>query len=176
MPDEALLAPSPIDEQARFGPEFVLPIHEEMPPEPDPYADVETDLDPRVRQDFVGLTYLGRLEEECTVAGHRFLLCTPSQDDRLEMGPLHKPYLNTISTEFAWQLIKVAAFLQRIDSSPAPEPLSPGVSGLRTRWEWVKDSIHSDKVIGLLYQKCLLLEAKVEDVIAELDRLGEPSA
>lgn len=170
MPDEDLL---PIDAQAEFGPTVVFPVMEEMPEEPDPYADVKSDLDPRARQDFTGLLYLGCLEEECTVGGHKFLLRTPSQDDRLEMGVIHKPYLNTVSTEVAWRAITVAAHLRRIDSEIAPEPLNPAVSGVRTRFEWMRSSIYSDEVIDRIYQYCLELSSRVGLVIDQLDGLGE---
>jgi hypothetical protein len=164
----------PIDAQADFGPSFVLPqTAPDLESEPDPYDAVETGLDPRVRQDFMGLLYLGRMEDECTIAGHKFLLRTPSQDDRLEMGPLHKPYLNTVTTEVAWRLITVAAYLRRIDSEPAPEPLNTNVSALRTRLEWTRNNIYAEQVIEALYDRCLLLDGRVREVITALDGQGE---
>jgi hypothetical protein len=133
-------------------------------------------MDPRHREDFVGLLYLGRLEETCTVAGHRFLLRTPSQPDRLEMGPLHKPYLNTVTTEPAWRLVTVAAYLRGIDSQVAPEPLSSAVTALRTRLDWVRENIYSEKIIERLYDECLILDGRVREVIGALDGQGETSA
>lgn len=173
MPDEDLL---PADAQVGFELPFTLPQVELTEDEPDPFATIETDMDPRVRQDFTGLLYVGRLEEECKVAGHRFLLRSPSQDDRLEMGPVHKPYVNTATMENAWRTITVSAYLRRIDSEVAPEPLGPGVGAVRTRFDWMRASIYSSAVIDILYQNCLELGARVDAVISSLDSLGEASA
>lgn len=167
---------APIDEAAAaFTPMVTIPDDplEDMPA---PLASVDTDFDEKHREDFTGLLYLGKLEEECTVAGHRFLLATPSQDDRLEMGPLHKPWVNTITGEMAWRTIFVAAYLRKIDSEDAPQPLSPANTGLRTRFDWVQRSIASDVVIEKLFEHCLLVDARVRELIEELDGLGESSA
>jgi hypothetical protein len=173
-PNEADLLP--VDAQATFGPSFVLPITPETEPEEGPFDDVDTELDPKIREDFIGLTYLGKLEETCRVAGHTFLLRTPSQVDRLEMGPLHKPYLNTVTTEAAWRQLTVAAYLRRIDSQVAPDPLSPSITALRVRLDWVRENIYSEQVVDRLYDECLLLDSRVRDVIEALDGQGEPSA
>jgi hypothetical protein len=162
----------PIDAAAQFGPNVVLPVSEEPEPEPEGLEEVKTDLDPRARQDFIGLLYLGYLEEEVKVAGHRFLLRTPSQAERLEIGALHKPFLNTVSTEPAWRVLMVASYLRRIDAEPAPEPLAI-VSPLRARWEWVQDSIHSPVMIEHIYDRCMMLEFRARAVVEALDGQGE---
>ena len=168
-PDDLL----PIDAQADFGPTFVLPVTEDRPPEPGTFDDLDTEIARKSREDFVGLLYLGRLEETCSVAGHTFLLRTPPQSDRLEMGPLHKPYLNTVSTEPAWRVITVAAYIRKIDSQFAPEPLSPSMTPLRTRLDWVQTNVYSEQVIERLFDECLMLDARVREVIEALDGQGE---
>lgn len=179
--DDSLL---PIDPEvaagagANFGPGFEFPIDEsvEEEPEEDPQQQAKDDLSDRAKEDFVGLMHLGHLEDECIVAGHKFLLRTPSQDDRLDMGSVHKPFLNTMSVEPAWQLVYVSAYLRRIDSIPAPEPLNSSISGLRTRFDWVKATIASPIMIGLLYQECMALGARERACVEYLDGLGERSA
>jgi hypothetical protein len=166
----------PFDAQADFGPAFVLPVQEEPAPEPGPFDDIPTEMDARIREDFIGLVYLGRLEETCTVAGHTFTLRTPSQPDRLEMGPLHKPYLNTVTTESAWRLITVAAYLRKIDSQPSPEPLSASVTALSTRLVWTRENIYSDQIIDRIFDHCLVLDGRVREIIDTLDGQGESSA
>jgi hypothetical protein len=165
----------PVDEEAEaFTPMVHLP---EDPPEPaEPLAEVESDFDPKHREDFTGLLYLGQLEDECTIAGHYFKLVTPTQADRLAMGPLHKPWVNTLTAELAWRLIIVSAYLRKIDNEDAPEPLNSHTSALGTRFDWVQRSISSDIVIERLYERCLLIDARVRQLIEELDRLGESSA
>lgn len=167
---------TPVDETAAaFVPIVTVP---EDPPEaaPSPLASVDSVFDEKYREDFTGLLYLGKLEDECTVAGHRFLLATPTQDDRLEMGPLHKPWVNTITGEMAWRTIFVAAYLRRIDEEVAPEPLNSSITGLRTRFDWVRRSIVSDIIIEKLFEQCMIIDARVRELIEELDGLGESSA
>lgn len=169
-PDEAL-------EPANFQPMFIMPEADEPEVEvDDELGDVESVFDARYREPFTGLLYLGKLEETCRVAGHDFVIATPGQQDRLEMGVLHKPWLNTVSGEQAWRLIKVAAYLQKIDDEDAPAPLKGDRVELRDKFRWVMQTIESERVIELLYDQCLLLEDKVRRVIEELDRLGESSA
>ena len=174
---DPLLPVDPDFAAASFGPGVVFETGDEEQEDP-PSAEkqVEDDLDERAQEDFRGLMYAGYLEDECTVAGHRFLLRTPTQEDRLDLGAVHKPYLNTMSVEPAFQMIFVSMYLRRIDSIPAPEPLNTSVSGVRTRFEWVKNSIVSPIVIGMLYLECMGLAARERAVVEHLDRLGGPSA
>lgn len=154
------------------GPYFRMELPEEEP-EPEPEPTETSDLDPRHREDFTGLLYLGRLEEQCTIAGHRFLLRTPGQAERLEMGLIIKPYMNTATVEKAWRLLTVAAYTHQIDSVPSPVPLTAADTALRARFEWILTSITAEPVIELIYNRCRELDARTRDVVEALDGLGE---
>lgn len=154
----------------------IVTVGEEVPDETSVLDEIETSFDPRFREDFVGLLYLGHLEETCTVAGHRFQLRTPGQEDRLSMGLVHRPYANTVMGEQAWRTVMVATYLRAIDGSSAPEPLNSNQGVVATRFKWVIDSIHSDKVIELVFNEVMLLDAKVREMIEALDDLGKASA
>lgn len=130
-------------------------------------------FDERHREDFVGLLHLGKLEMECRVAGHRFLLRTPSQPDRLAMGPLHKEWLNTLTAERAWMLVTVAAYTRRIDTEVAPEPLNQNITALRTRFDWIMASIYNEQIVERVYSHCMLLDARTRELIDQLDELGK---
>lgn len=158
-----------------FAPIITVP---EAPPQEEqtPLAEVSSEFDPRHRDNFVGLLYLGKLEDMCTIAGHRFRLATPNLRDRLAMGPLHKTYANTVVGEMAWRTITVAAYLREIDGQAAPEPLNSRDEPVAVRLRWVLDSIHSDEMIGLIYQQALLISAQVHELTEALDALGEASA
>lgn len=160
----------PVDESA-----FTPLVQVAEAPEPDTVLidDDGLSFDDRHREDFIGLLYVGQLEKEVRVAGHRFLLRTPGQRDRLEMGPVHKPWLNTLTAERAWMAVTVAAYVQRIDSEDAPEPLNKNVSLLRARLEWIQATIESEHVIERIYNECLLLDARVRELIDELDEQGK---
>lgn len=180
MPDDDLLpaVELPMDSMSEqlLGPRVVVAEDEPDPANTNPFDDIESKFDPRYREDFVGLLYLGKLEEECTVAGHRFLLITPSHSERMEMGPLHKPYVNTLSAERAWESIVVASYLREIDGTPKPLPLRGDVLPLRESWEWVKTNIYSPQIISEIFEKCLLLDDRTRTLIGELDDLGKVSA
>lgn len=160
----------PIDTPT-FGPAFRMPVDEE----PDAEEQIDNDLDPRAREDFLGLLYLGRLEEECTVAGHRFLLRTPSQDDRLDIGLVHKPYLNTVASEPAYRMITVASFVHRIDDQDEPAPLTGKSTTLRDRFNWIRASITSDVIIEKLFAECMELDGRTRAVVDYLDGQGKAS-
>lgn len=161
-----------------------LPMDPGLPPPPEPAElpesvedsvtddrpEEEKDLDPRARQDFEGLLYLGYLEEECEVAGHHFLLRTPTQDERIEMGLIHRAYINSFVVESAWELLMVAMYCQRIDSRDAPEPLTERARNpVATRFEWIKRSIRSSVVITKVFNHCVLLEKREKDLVDYLD-------
>lgn len=161
-------------DQLILGPVFTMP---EQIPQPVEEAapsgeDALSSFDARFREPFTGLLYLGHLEETVTVLGHEFRLITPSQNERLETGILHKKYLNSISAEIAWAAITVAAYLRQVDGSDLPQPIGPVDTGLRDRFSWVVENLKG-VVIQRLYEQCLLLDSKVNDVINELERLGE---
>lgn len=154
----------------------IVTVGGDPPPEQSELDEIETAFDPRYREDFVGLLYLGYLEETCVVAGHRFQLRTPGQEDRLSMGVIQRPYANTVMGEQAWRAVTVAAYLRDIDGTPAPEPLNSSQSAVATRFNWVVNSIHSDQIIELIFIQIRLLDARVREMIGALDNLGEASA
>lgn len=175
MQDDGLIPLDETDLPGSFTPLVVIP-DDEPSGQRHPLENVDSQFDPKHREDFVGLLYVGKLEEQCTVAGHRFSLSTPGQTDRLSMGPLHKPYANTVAGEQAWRTIVVAAYLRQIDGELAPEPLRSDGNPVEERFRWVLNSIHSDNVITRIYEETLLLDARVNTLVDILDDLGEASA
>lgn len=165
----------PLDEDAlpgSFTPIVSLP--EEEPAPAAAFDDVDSAFDPKFREDFIGLLYLGMQEKEIRHFGHRFLLRTPGQADRLRMGEVHKQWANTVQGEYAWRMIYVAGFLRRIDDEQAPEPLKGGPGeGLVARFRWVLESIESPVVIDTLFNECLNLELSSANLIEALDDVGE---
>lgn len=137
-----------------------------------PGGDALSQFDRRYREPFTGLLYLGQLEKTVIHFGHSFDLRTPSQREKIEGGMIHKDYLNTISSEIAWATITVATYLRAVDGTPLPEPLGPKDSGLRDRFNWVVDNLRN-QVVQTLFIDCLGLDEKVDQVLAEFDRLGE---
>jgi hypothetical protein len=144
-------------------------------PEPEPVALPESDqlpeFDPRWREPFEGLTFLGHLDDDVIVWGHRFKIMTPSSAERLEMVLLTKEFDGTIGTEFAYAAGLVAAYLIRVDGTDLPRPIGndPKETAVRDRWDWVLANLKKP-VIDELFEACLDLD---DTVRAVLDAMGK---
>ena len=133
-----------------------------------------SEFDQRYREPFTGLLYLGKLEKTVYLFGHSFELRTPSQAEKIEIGLLHKPYVNSMASELAWGTLTLAAYLRSIDGTPLPEPLGPKDSGLKERFDWIVNHLRS-QIVQALFTECVALETKVDNILKEFDRLGESS-
>jgi hypothetical protein len=155
----------------------------ELPIDPDSFGGVATEvgeqdetetptgLDPRALDDFIGLMFLGYVEETCEVAGHHFRLRTPGHDERIERGELHRKYLNSMNQDTMWEMLTVAAYCIEIDGVPAPEPLGPKIGQVETRLKWIKDHIASHLVIRRLFEETLVtIDARERTIVEYLDQ------
>jgi len=128
------------------------------------------EFDPKHREDFEGLLYLGKLTHEFEWLGHRFLIRTLSVDESLEIGLVTRQYEGTISQAKAYQAAVVAACTIKVDGKPMPIPLTddPGDSALLNRLEAVKRWF--PPTLDKIYEEFLLLEDRVTKV---LDAMGK---
>lgn len=159
----------------------------EAPPhqtEPHPVADdgVESDqgeakeeplpeFDPKVREDFEGLMFLGALSDEFEWMGHTFLIRTLRVGEVLEVGLLHREYVGTVTDVKAYQAAVVAACVMQVDgrSMPFPITIEDADTALRNRFQYVLDKWFPP-VLDVIYEKYLLLEARVERVMAAMGK------
>lgn len=172
--DTALSAPAPLLGPPPTGAQTGPVQPPESTPESSPPEEMTAkEFDPKWRDAFYGLAYLGRLTDEFTVWGHHFRIATPSQLERMEIGLIHAPFANTITTEVVFETALVAAYLQQIDGTDLPKPISPTPkdSALTDRFRWVAENIHRS-VINAIYNRCLVLDEKVDQV---LEAMGEAS-
>jgi acyl-homoserine lactone acylase PvdQ len=171
-----LLTPTYDESPASLSPAFVFEsaIPDPEPEEELPEKDDLSEFDPRYRDPFLGLLYLGFLTKEEEIFGHSFKLVTPGQRTRFEAGLLHKPYLNSMEGENAWATVQVAAYLLAVDGTELPGAIGPKSTGVTERYNWVVDNLHRT-VIQDLYLKTLSLEAESAKALEELRRLGEAS-
>lgn len=132
------------------------------------------EFDARHREPFTGLLYLGYLEDEFTLYGHRFTMCTPTQADRLQLGPVIKEYGDTSTGQIAYQCALVAAYLVSVDGQPIAVPIfttehSPSV---RDKFTWVINNLRRP-IIAEISDKCFELEDQVATI---LEAMGKASA
>lgn len=167
--DEALVAsamqPTAPAPETPQGP----PEGQEQPVTPD-----YREFDPRHKEAFTGLLYVGHLDDEFPLYGHKFRIATPTQTERLQIGPVIREYTDTLTTDLAWQAAMVAAYLVEIDGHPLPQPIftDPKENALRARFTWVIDNLRRP-VINAVSDRCLILESEVDKV---LEAMGKASA
>lgn len=155
------ITPDPVQEPHRGPAEDASGTEETEKPEPLP------EFDPRVREDFEGLLYLGRLTDSFEAYGHQFVIRTLSTGEVLEIGLLHKPYKDSLAEVKAYQAALVAACVVSVDGKPMPLPVTnePFDTALANRFEYVKRTWFPP-LLDVIYERFLLLEAKVDAVLA----------
>lgn len=136
---------------------------------PEPSREKIPEFDPRHKQAFEGLLWVGHLTQQLTLFGHSFEISTPTTGERLEMGPLTQPFQGTPTGTIAYQAILVAAYLRKVDDKPLPEPIGPRDSGLPGRFAWVQDQLRRP-VVEALFDKVLLLENQVDEVLEDMGK------
>lgn len=128
--------------------------------------DALPEFDPKVRQDFEGLLYLGRLTDEFEWFGHRFVIRTLTVGELTEIGLLHKPYANSLADAKAYQALLVAACLVTVDGKSLPLPISDDKADteLINKFRYIFDHWYP-VTLDAVYERFLLLEARVNEVI-----------
>ncbi len=163
--------PSPGQEGSRGVPDAPEPP---QPPDETRQKPIQEDVsafDPKHRDVFTGLLWVGHLTQQFVLFGHSFEIATPTTGERLEMGPLIAQYQGTPTGQIAYQAMLVAAYLRKVDGQDLPLPIGPKDSGLSGRFNWVSDNLRRP-VVEALFDKVLVLEGKVDEV---LDDMGKAS-
>lgn len=126
-------------------------------------------FDPRHKEVYTGLLWVGALSRREVLFGHSFDLSTPTTRERLEMGQLLEPFAGTPSAQVAYSTALVAAYLRRVDDLDLPEPIGPKDTGLRGRFEWVQDNLRRP-VVEALFDRALVLEGQVDEVLEDMGK------
>jgi hypothetical protein len=153
--------------------------HEETPPAaaqaPEPVVPEEDvpEFDPKFKQPFTGLLYVGALTKTFELYGHSFTIASPTQTERLQMGQVIEPFQGTVTGEIAYQSALVAAYLVDIDGKKLPQAImiDPKETALHDRFKWVNENLRRP-VIDKIFEECLVLDSKVDEV---LEAMGKAS-
>ena len=155
-------ASSEVDEETLIPPP--PPSDETTPDE----ADDSAFLDPRYKQDFDGLTFLGYLADEFEVGGHRISVRTLNTDALLEVSLWTQKYSGSLGESRAYSTAVVAAAVELLDGRPLHRPLGSGeadfphrVAIVRRWYPWTIDQI---------YSRVRELERRVDALLAELGK------
>jgi hypothetical protein len=142
-------------------------------PEPEPVLDYR-EFDPKHREAFTGLLYVGHLDHEFQLYGHTFRIATPTQTERLQVGPVVKEFRDTITNEIAYQAAVVALYLVSIDGQALPQPILANAkdAAVRDRFNWVTENMRRP-VINAVFDQSMILEDVVDET---LEAMGKASA
>ena len=134
------------------------------------------EFDPRHREEFEGLLYLGALTHEFPWAGHRFKIRTLTSGEMLEVGLAQRQYRDSIGESRAYVTAMVAACLVTVDGKHLPRPISNdiGDTEFANKFVYIRESWFP-WVVDAVYQEYMKLEARVVEI---LDAMGKvpPSA
>lgn len=166
---DPLLFGRPLDDVAAEQRGEPLSVQEEAPRSQEDFTPREFDL--KHKEPFTGLLFVGALTDEFTLWGHRFVIATPTQTERMQIGPLIRDYADTIAGDLAYATALVAAYLVSVDNQPLPRPVVKDVreTALRDRFRWVSDTLQKP-VIDYLFSKCLELDQQVDDVLEAMGK------
>jgi len=131
------------------------------------------EFDPKFREDFEGLLYIGKLTDTFDWLGHRFVIRTLTTDEILEVGLIHKEYAGSLADAKAYQAAVVAACVESVDGRSLPIPLSnhPEDTSLINKFRFVNSSWFPP-TLDAIYERYLLLEAKVARVIESMGKVS----
>ena len=142
-------------------------------PEPEEEEqDTSSTFDPKWRNPFEGLTYLGYLSARVEIPYHTFTVRTLKTGEKIKVTELIQHLEPSISYARAYRAAVVAAGLLLVDGKPLLTG-SKQVDAIAQRYRYITDNWH-DPVIDILYGKINDLEGKVLEVLKELG-VYEPS-
>ncbi len=131
------------------------------------------EFDPHYRDEFEGLLYLGKLNDDFNWLGHHYIIKTLNSGEILEIGLLHKPYIGTLAETKAYQAAVVAACVVMVDRKPIAVPVTNEVADteLLSKFNYVLRSWYPP-LLDKVYEQYIMLEEKVAKI---LDAMGKAS-
>lgn len=173
LPRRPYFEPPPEEPASQAEPEPQQAPQPAPEPAKEPVKESIPEFDPKHRQPFIGLLYVGALTDTFELFGHTFVISTPTQTEMLQMGQVIEPFAMTPSADIAYQTARVAAYLVSIDGQKLPEPvvMNPKETALHDRFRWVAENLRRP-VIDKVFDQCLDLEDKVTGA---LEAMGKAS-
>jgi hypothetical protein len=133
--------------------------------EPEPVG-----FDPRYREDFEGLTFIGALQTRFSFLGHKIVMRTLTTHELLAVGMIMKEFRDTAGEMTAYATAMVALSLVSVDGRGLAIPLSD--EGQEYDWAFIRFHHIAARwhapVIDGLYERYLLLEGRVNQVLDEM--------
>lgn len=134
----------------------------------------------KVRENVVGLTYIGYLQKRVKFCGHEFVIRTLRPSEKAAIATAIKPWRETVAEGEVWQNAHVGMSLVSIDRNDEfCPPASPDLTAFAEgRLNYVTDSETGwfQPTLDYLFGQYLELEKEVLDAITEFQNLvsGSP--
>lgn len=128
-------------------------------------------FDPRYKDDFEGLAFLGALEMRFSYIGHRFAIRTLTTHELLAVSQIVKGYKDTIGESRAYATAMVAMSTVTVDGIGLPSPTQERDDDLAwafERYDYVK-ARWFPYTIDYVYERVLLLENRVREILGEME-------
>lgn len=129
------------------------------------------EFDPRWKNDFEGLLYLGKLKKMFNYVGHKFVIRTMTVGEVIEIGLLTRDYVNTLGEIKAYQSAVCAACVVTVDGQAPPIPITDERADtvLLNRFTYI-NAHWFPPIIDKIYEEYLLLEDRVRQVLEEMGK------
>lgn len=129
------------------------------------------EFDPRYREPFKGLLFLGRLEKSFTLWGHEFVVKTLTTEEMAEIALYVAKYEGTRAANAVYQSAVVAVAVVTVDGQRLPQPLGGNDLGIGPKVDYVTKN-WMPAVREQIWAEIFSLEETVREV---LDAMGKAS-
>jgi hypothetical protein len=137
------------------------------------------EFSPQVQSDITGLAYLGKLEDDFTWAGHRFLIRTLTVKEELEAGVIVKEFDDTIAQAKALTATAVAAALVTVDGKPLVYSLGPqdNRNEIREKFNYITENWYwpTIQAVGIRYTELYERMNQAVEAVAKKFEAGRTS-
>lgn len=124
------------------------------------------------KEDYIGLLYLGYLEDTVELAMHNFIVRTLTVGEKIEISRIVRDLQGMLGYNRAYKAAVVAAGLTYVDGRPVLS-VEKKKAPIKEKYEYVISEWH-DIVIDKLYLKINELELKVVQIAYELGMVDAP--
>jgi hypothetical protein len=132
-------------------------------------------FDQKHAEPFKGLLYLGALTDEFEWVGHRFVVRTLRDGEKLAVAQVIKPYQETMGLDRAYADATVGMAVVSVDGEELPIPIGETRrinEWAHLRFEYVRDNWFSTTV-DEVFNRCVALDVLAQKVV---DAMGKASA
>lgn len=128
-------------------------------------------FDPRYKDDFIGLMYLGRLSHTFDLLGHEVVIRTLTTEELAEISMFMKPYEGTAHREGIYAAVIAGVCTESVDGQPLPQPITRNSTGALER---IRYSLKNwlPPVHNRIFQEYYALDLRASRV---LDQMGKQS-